>query len=161
MNWEKDLMLKSLVLHIVTKLVCTDMIYILFWAKLGQTFCFLLGLGLHVFIVVLYLIRTSVYPCLAYACQHVCACVPWSHCSHTHMGLVKHHPNPERPESGERSLGLGPLQLAAGSHGSNNRVASQLQGTAMLFSHRSQIGGKWIIMGSKIQWMIIVLQPFK
>lgn len=52
----------------------------------------------------------------------------------THMGLVKPHPNPERLDSRGRSLGLGPLQLATGSHDSNNWVASQLQGTVMLFS---------------------------
>lgn len=79
---------------------------------------------------------------------------------HTHMGLVKVHSNPEGPES-RGSLGLGPLQLAAGSPDSNNRVASQLQGTAKLFPQRSQIGGKWVIMGSEIGWMITALQTFK
>lgn len=62
--------------------------------------------------------------------------------THTHTRLVEPHPNPGRLESRGRSLGLGLLQLATASYDSNNRVASQLQGTAMLFPQRSQIGGK-------------------
>lgn len=76
----------------------------------------------------------------------------------THTGLVKACPNPERPESRGRVLDLGPLQLATGSPDSNNRVAFQLQGTAKLFPQRSRIGGKWVIMGSEIEWMITALQ---
>ena len=102
--------------------------------------------GVHEFTAVLFLMGL-LYMFDVLACRHVCVslclCVPVEPLQpHTHMGLVKTRPNPERPESRGRVLGLGPLQLATGSHDSNNRVASQLQGTAEPFPQRSQIGGK-------------------
>lgn len=78
--------------------------------------------------------ETFVYLWLAWMPTHLCISAPLCAISHTHMGLVKTCPNSGSPESSRRSLGLGPLQLATGSHDSNNRVASQLQGTAKLFS---------------------------
>lgn len=142
----------------VIRFACTNLISSL----LSESYVLPLKLVPRVFIAILSLMRLLYTPL---TCMHsnmsVYLCVPACHRSHTYMGLVNTGPNPERPESSRRSLGLGPLQLATGSHDSNNRVASQLQGTAKLFPQRSQIGGKWVIMGSEIEWMITALQSFK
>lgn len=117
------------------QLLCTDLIFILFFElTFAVTHCdsppdsYLMCL-LHSYPVetIVYLCFVSLRPSMPWGC--------YSHMhTHTHMGLVKPCSNPERLESRGRSLGLGPLQLATGSHDSNKRVASQLQGTVMLFS---------------------------
>lgn len=81
-----------------------------------------------------HILLKPLYTFALYLCVPACHGAVMATCTHTHMGLVKPCSNPERLESRGRSLGLGPLQLATGSHDSNKRVASQLQGTVMLFS---------------------------
>lgn len=108
---------------------------LLYELKWGGSYCFTLKLVSYVFIAALSAIgqKYTVGPLYTFnfhiwhVCASPCHCVPWIHHSqtHTHTGLVKTRPNPERPECRGRVRGLGPLQLATGSHDSNNWVASQ------------------------------------